>query len=334
MKRLNEILTEKVWNKAEFHNEGELRALHKSLYAHYNNNETNNLREHEHWDSVSNYQNGSSAINRALWNKHNPPNKHAKEDYNTYYKGHVDKINNVLHSFKTPHNLHVWSGTYQDPTKYMNKEGVVHHPAFMSTTIDPDISRGFAKFTYHEPKNHPQGRYEGQRQVAHILHIHVPKGSPGAFIAPNNPEKGYFGEREFTLPSGMNLKHLASETVKAGQYSKKAFYRVHHMQLMPYKPYKSNETNEKYRIQDKPKSASDHQTNKSYSDLSEKPKKDTGVVGYDAAKKMDNPFNGVPLANNPPKSRTLADILKKSVKAHKWSAEEDEIAKKLKDMKW
>ena len=68
------------------------------------------------------------------------------------------------------------------------------------------------------------------KKEKHILNIHVPAGSHGAYVSHISASPV---EREFIIPRGSNLKYHHTETVPAehpidGKYNK----QIHHMTLV------------------------------------------------------------------------------------------------------
>jgi len=129
----------------------------------------------------------------------------------------------AINLHKTPHKLAVWSGTGIDPREHMNSEGIVHHPAYLSTSLSPYIAKGFAI-------NSRQYKLEGNELHTHLMKIHVPKGHPGAYVAHlKNPD-----EKEFILPRNTKLKHIKTDTEQEsfGYGSRKYFTHVHHMKVV------------------------------------------------------------------------------------------------------
>jgi hypothetical protein len=199
MKKLNEILDIEGDFKRADH-------VDKILKKHYYYTEKN------HKEAIRDYQRSfiSKNINHALWEKHKNPN--LKYTYNETTK----KLDSAIHEFKTPHKLAVYSGTVHDPRELKNSEGIVHHPAYLSTSIKKDVAEGFSD----DHKNEEKGE-------AHILKIHVPKGHPGVYVPAT--ESGLNYEREFILPRGTNLKHIKTTKEDIGNNSKRF---THHMKVV------------------------------------------------------------------------------------------------------
>ena len=142
----------------------------------------------------------------------------------------------------------------------MNSEGIMHHPAYLSASIEKNIAINFGyapkyntfketkptsysykqtgnpateKEYWNKPysvsKHDPEGISEFHH---HILKIHVPKGSHGGYV---NHISRIKDEYEFILPRGANLKHKY-ETVETHPLpdfpDSKIHIHTHHMKLM------------------------------------------------------------------------------------------------------
>jgi hypothetical protein len=183
--------------------------LHDKLskHYHYHNND-------DHHETLRAYTDDSQDVNNHLWNKHEAPydNSHSRDmDHN------VEKIDHAMSVHKTPHAMTVYSGMSYDPTKREDHNGHVHHPAYISTSLDHDVAKGFAQ---HQ-------RVSGK----HILAIHVPEGHAGAYL-------GHIShvaeEREFVLPHGLTLKRSHTDTqMKYSRFHQKVHpIHTHHMEIV------------------------------------------------------------------------------------------------------
>ena len=172
---------------------------------------------------IKHYTENSEKMNSYLWNKH----KNAPYHYTTKaLVSQTKKLNEILHSYKSPEDLTIWSSSIHDPEKLKNKEGIVHHPAFISTStyrhvaLNRDIINAVDDYNLN--------------QHHHIFKIHVPKGSPGAYV---DHISKFPGEFEYVLPSGMNLKHIKTTTtdIPSKHYLSpvptKNYTHIHEMEL-------------------------------------------------------------------------------------------------------
>jgi hypothetical protein len=192
--------------------------LHDHLIKHY----SKYVGEHE--EHLKKYTDDSSGVNTKLWKTHAKKKLSDDEKYTAdrHSSPKVEWLDSAMHQHKTPDNLTVYSGTNIDPRKAKNKEGIVHHPAYMSTSIMPHIAREFGDL-----HKGPDGVHE-----KHMMMIHVPKGSHGAYVG--NPKHSYTPEeREFILPRGTNLRHLESSSHEENHsiYGK-VRYHTHEMEVV------------------------------------------------------------------------------------------------------
>ena len=199
--------------------------LHESLKKHYKNIDP------ENHPSLREYQDGSSfTFNRNLWNVHNG----VKSDISKITKIYAPSMQKELLSHKTPHDLHVWSGTPVDPRQIKDKNNIVHHPAFLSTSLREGIGNRFAnrRATYRSIGD--RGKTVARN---HIMKIHIPEGHPGYYMGNHDSEGFGKVEKEFILPAGTNLKHVKTETFmkKNKDDYRTDIYNVHHMEVMPHK---------------------------------------------------------------------------------------------------
>jgi len=229
MKLLREILKKPPYDflkntKTDF-DQNSYYDLHNSLKAHYKGINSTGAAEYQ--------EGGSHSINRTLWHLHN--NKKYSINPTDYVKKHSVDLQKTLLTQKTPHDLHVWSGTLVDPRQIKDKNDIVHHPAFLSTSLREGTAVHFAK-----KRGKTYGAKNGDLiHSNHILKIHIPKDHPGLYMG-NHDENG-FGkyEKEFILPAGTNLKHTKTETFNHEDMERNDFTRhvfhVHHMEVMPHK---------------------------------------------------------------------------------------------------
>ncbi len=159
--------------------------LDKKLTSHYSKfNEVNKT-------CLRIYTDGSDYINQKLWDKHKK-----RELINSDSNNHnIHEMDRALSVHKTPHDLTVYSGTQNDPRKMKNKQGIFHHPAYLSTSLDPEIAHDFSHYSNNLSKN----------TDLHVFKINVPKGHPGAYV---DHIGIYKDQHEFIIPRATNLKYL------------------------------------------------------------------------------------------------------------------------------
>lgn len=187
--------------------------IHNKLKDHYSN-----YNDYD-YDSIHDYKtsDGARSVNGYLWHKHQQNPEYG--DYNPEFaEENVKNLDNAVSRHKTPHKLVVYSGTRHDPRKLKNEDGIVHHPAFLSTSTKQTTAKSFAHRNSSDDINR------------HILKIHLPEGHSGAYVSHVGALED---EREFILPRGLNLKHIktTSETeMENGIHM--ATTHTHHMKVV------------------------------------------------------------------------------------------------------
>jgi hypothetical protein len=136
-------------------------------------------------------------VNKYLWDKHKGGTT------NSDLENKVHEMDITLSSKKTPEKLNVWSKSKHDPRELKDKDNIVHHPAFLSTSIRKSV---------------PESIYNSRSVVKdkngvnhhHIYNIEIPKNHPGAYI----PDKVNVDNnaKEFVLPRKTNLKYHNTDT--------------------------------------------------------------------------------------------------------------------------
>ena len=169
------------------------------------------------------YTNKSTHINSHLWNKHKDLG-YKQEFGNTVdgitykdsdYKqliGSLDKITN----HKTPEDLKVYSKSIHDPRDLKDSKGIVHHPAYISTSLSKKVASGLKWNERVDSKGITHH---------HVYEINIPKGSKGAYLGRRSACPT---QREFLLARGTNLKYIDTHT----QEDKNNFYHTHFMDVV------------------------------------------------------------------------------------------------------
>ncbi len=207
MKTFKDILENKMtvkdWEDHVTKEKEEINPLHEKLSNHYNfpegNNQYKNLRE---------YTDNSFFINKDLWDAHN--NNGFLNRQETNLDINPTHLNSALNKHKTPQSMTVYSGTVHDPKKTHQEGDIFHHPAYLSTSIRKSVGLGFAQ--------------------SHMLQIHVPKGSRGAYVGhiSHTPD-----EHEFIIPAASNLKYKGThEEIHPNPYGSPRKINIHHMELV------------------------------------------------------------------------------------------------------
>lgn len=193
---------------SQFDNEG--AELRKSALHHH-------LSREMLWEDIpqlgrSNlykYTQSSSELNQYLFDNHN----NGIENDEKYDIFHLPTLDEATNFHKIPDAMTVMSGVKFHPGEEAakNPHNRIYLPAFTSTSIDKTIP-------HHFYKDHPLQFNEIQRNILknssieaynpkpaerHILHIHLPKGHPGAYVEGHS---NFNGEFEMLLPRNLSLQ--------------------------------------------------------------------------------------------------------------------------------
>jgi hypothetical protein len=214
MKTLGQILNESIVSD------------HKSLSKHYTFKDV----PHHLKTAVQQYTDDSADLNSYHWNKHELNQTGQGHLFDPDSRGEYDtkRLDNALEHHRTPHDVTVYAGIKGDPRERANKEGVVHHPAYMSTSLNKRIAQGFANSNRHADKN------EVNVDHAHTLQITVPKGHAGAYVG-NKGISDAPKEKEFILPRGLNFKltgHSQKEQPSIIYPNKKIIHHTHTAEIL------------------------------------------------------------------------------------------------------
>jgi hypothetical protein len=205
--------------------DAETTALDKKLSEHYKHSDQDIKYADNPKLALARYSHASGHLNSWLWGRHHD----SIRTRNQSNKGSTDQLDRAISANKTPHEMMVYSGVKGDPRKKMNSEGIVHHPAYLSTSIKKGVADSFAQDNRDE-----SNEINGKSQYhAHLLHIHLPEGHDSAYI---NHISEHNHEHEMLLPRGMNLKH--NETITDTKETPHASYHTHHhfMSVAPETP--------------------------------------------------------------------------------------------------
>ena len=219
----NEKSSEKnvVVNPDEDEFSPEEKELHTTLTNdHRKNNENLNDKEKiRHYNSLRDYSENSFPLNSYHWEgpkrwKGRYGGGAYPEDFD-HMKNETKNMDDVLKNHKTTKDITVYSGTFHNPKKRKNQEGIVRHPAYLSTSISKHVGKMFAEI--HEDKGH-----------SHILQIHVPAGSHGVYAGGLE----FNNEREFILPRNTKMRYLNTETEHKSYEGKPYKFHTHHMEVI------------------------------------------------------------------------------------------------------
>jgi hypothetical protein len=166
----------------------------------------------------------SKKTKAAEWKNHDF--YHGYEERAAEVHEHMLNLDKAVSHTTTPHDMHVYSGLGFHPAMLRSEGGLkrfgLHLPAFTSTTIRPAVGLAFAKSARGEKVTH-RGRvdvltkhmpYKGDPNAdtfnlkafhphdfqAHLLKIHIPKGSHGLYLGHRNGDTFSQEETEFLLP--------------------------------------------------------------------------------------------------------------------------------------
>jgi hypothetical protein len=213
------MITEQYEDEMDARHQKHLQHLDNALREHYpkaayTKDELGHLRD---------YTNGS-VINSELWDFHHkektPPERTEWSD--------IRGTDHALNKIKTPRSFHVYSNTKMDPRKEKDSDGIVHHPAYMSTSINKQFPKHWHNTKFIEDGD-GGGSYE-----KHILKIRVPKDHTGSYVGQHISSVP--GQHEFILPRATDLKYIGTHTEKVSH--KNSFgtihmtYHTHHMEIV------------------------------------------------------------------------------------------------------
>jgi len=169
------------------------------------------------------YTKASLVHNDYLWHKHNKTLNQSEyhpnlpSHHERFERDELKPLDNAIKRQTIPENMTLWSSTIHDPRVLKNSENIVHHPAYLSTSIHKYVAVNRDINSQEDAKGNVHH---------HILRIHVPKGTHGAYLA-NVSEYGK--EHEVLLPRGQNLRYLKTSTIL--NHGKKQTH-IHHMELL------------------------------------------------------------------------------------------------------
>jgi hypothetical protein len=194
----------------------EFEAIHKqhrALSDHYSKFSSRQLGHiHEYT------KNEAAGINTHLWDDHANKTKNAKK----YFGPAIRSLDSAMKVHKTPENMTVYSSSIHDPREKKGPNNVVHHPAYLSTSIDPEIAHN----------RDVNSVYKDDGEHHNILKIDVPAGSKGAYVAHHS---NYSIEKEFILPRGTKLLHHSTDTTirpARSPHDSAKHTHVHHMSVV------------------------------------------------------------------------------------------------------
>ena len=191
---------------------------HRALSDHYSKFSSRQLG-HIHQYT----KNDAMGINHTLWEDHKNKTNTAKD-----FGPAIRSLDSAMKVHKTPEDMTVYSSSVHDPREKMGPDKTVHHPAYLSTSIDPEIAHGRDVNAVY------RGEGLGSKLSEHhnILKIHVPAGSKGAYVAHHS---NYSREKEFILPRGTKLLHHGTDTTfkpRENDWNSDRYTHIHHMSVV------------------------------------------------------------------------------------------------------
>jgi hypothetical protein len=172
--------------------DSDLMDVHDALMKHYRG-------AHDKYETVlRTYGRGSSSLNHHLMGaKPKDP-----------IPDQALRLDHALRHQNTPDNLVVYSGISNEHAGKVRSSDVVHHPAFLSTSLRMSTAQMFSS----------------SQASRDILKIHVPADHPGAYVGDLTNQHSH--EREFILPRGLKLRfHRDKEMIAK---TKSGDFTVHH----------------------------------------------------------------------------------------------------------
>ena len=180
-------------------------AMHEHIMLHAKQlDQFNGSKEHKAiLKGVKNYTSydGSIAVNKRLLEQagHQLP-EHRRKDLALYKIKMDDKkidridknVSDAIKMHTTKGTLHVHSGVAFSP-EHLAKDGIVHLPAYTSTSLSEEISKNFAQ-PIHDSEY-------GDRK--HKIHIEIPKGAHALYATPHSE---FDHEHEILLHKGAKIK--------------------------------------------------------------------------------------------------------------------------------
>jgi hypothetical protein len=166
-------------------------------------------------EHLTDYTRYSGKVNGHLWNKHKNPETPEDESINE----HVAKLDKTLGAYKAPEDMTVWSKSIHDPREHINKDGVMHHPAYFSTSVRKSVVEG-------QYNNRNVVTDEKGIKHHHLYEVHVSRGTGGVLIPDRtNVDKN---AKEYLMPRGINMKYEGTVTKDDGNN----MYHTHKMSVI------------------------------------------------------------------------------------------------------
>lgn len=199
----------------------------------------------KHHNHIYDYTVTSTRVNKHLVNKHVDKNYniHSNADYE-----HLDErahsISKSIQELAHPLNdtAHMYSGVrgMDLESHFKNNNGVIHTPAFTSTSIDPSTSTGFAGAATTSSGDPVRTRHGTDAE--HVIHFELPKGyNKGAYIGTRS---AHAAEKEYLLDKGQKWKLKSHKLQTSNQYTSDdndgKYHRLSHTHIWTVVPHDDN----------------------------------------------------------------------------------------------
>lgn len=162
-----------------------------------------NVQNNPHFDTLFNYTKSSYDLNDHLYNTHVKGSSLYGDHTTEHVKGlHIGSMDAALdhHELHTP--LTVFSGVKFHPGAAAAKDpnGRIFLPSYTSTSVDPSMAAGFAK--WFQKGSTEQQSYSGETDQ-HVLKIHLKPGQKGVYMGSRSRHKS---ENEFIMPRRTSMQ--------------------------------------------------------------------------------------------------------------------------------
>lgn len=181
------------------------KQTHEELSDHYR------LKDNDQINAVRNYTGGSSKLNKHLFETGGDHDK-INHDKMMDYGYDMRQLDAALDQRKAHKDFHVYSGIPFNPNEVKNTDGLIHLPAYTSTSLKFAKAAAFSRnFSDHDDPEHTSHN--------HILKIHIPEGSKhGGYIDQHSSYKDK--EHEFLMKRNSIIRvepvpetHIASNGI-------------------------------------------------------------------------------------------------------------------------
>lgn len=213
----------------------DINAEHHEMALHHPHDE-------DHKEAIQKYTASSHYLNKHLHKSAAAgEDPHGSQHWPSEHSKDIHAMDRVVHAHKTHKPFNVYTGVHRehDLHKIGHDQGAtekkpikVQHHAYLSTSIDKEVAKGFGH--HHTETSHidKEGITHITRHV-HLMKIHVPKGHHGAYVGHSSVHPN---EKEFILPRGtkLHIHHTPKTEIEHGKvynfgdgYKEKTHYHYH-----------------------------------------------------------------------------------------------------------